>query len=161
EARAKVQRFLNAASPREIVFTRGTTEAINLVAQTLGRQTVLAGDEVIISHMEHHSNIVPWQMLCEEKGARLRVVPITDRGEFLLDEYEKLLGPRTRLVSVVHVSNSLGTVNPVRRIIELAHRRGIPVMLDGAQAVSHFKVDVRALDCDFYAFSGHKLYGPT
>jgi cysteine desulfurase/selenocysteine lyase len=161
EARAKVQRFLNAASPREVVFTRGTTEAINLVAQTFGRRNVQAGDEVIISYMEHHSNIVPWQMLCEEKGARLRVVPIDDRGELLLDEYERLLGPRTKLVAVVHVSNSLGTVNPVRRIIELAHRRGVPVLLDGAQAVSHFKVDVRALDCDFYAISGHKLYGPT
>jgi cysteine desulfurase/selenocysteine lyase len=161
EARAKVQRFVNAASPCEIVFTRGTTEAINLVAQAFGRQNVQAGDEVVISWMEHHSNIVPWQMLCAEKGARLRVVPITDRGELRLDEYERLLGPRTKLVAVVHVSNSLGTVNPVRQLIELAHRRGIPVLLDGAQAVAHFKVDVRALDCDFYTFSGHKLYGPT
>ena len=160
EARAKVQRFLNAASPREIIFTRGTTEAVNLVAQTFGRQNVGAGDEVIVSHLEHHSNIVPWQMLCEEKDARLRVIPINDRGELLLDEYEKLLGPRTKLVAVAHVSNALGTVNPVRQLIERAHRRGAAVLLDGAQAVAHFKVDVRRLDCDFYAFSGHKIYGP-
>jgi cysteine desulfurase/selenocysteine lyase len=161
EARAKVQRFLGAPSAREVVFTRGTTEGINLVAQTYGRQNVGPGDEVIVSHMEHHSNIVPWQMLCEEKGARLRVVPINDRGEFVFEEYEKLLGPRTRLVSVVHVSNSLGTVNPVKHIIEAAHRRGVPVLIDGAQAVAHLRIDVRDLDCDFYALSGHKVYGPT
>jgi cysteine desulfurase/selenocysteine lyase len=161
EARAKVQRFLNAASASEIIFVRGTTEGINLVTQTFGRQNLGRGDEVIVSHMEHHSNIVPWQMLCEEKGAVLRVVPISDRGEFLFDDYEKLLTPRTRLVAVVHVSNSLGTVNPVRRIVEAAHRRGVPVLLDGAQAVSHMPVDVQALDCDFFTFSGHKLYGPT
>lgn len=161
EARAKVQHFLGAPSAKEIIFTRGTTEGINLVAQTYGRANVGPGDEIIVSWMEHHSNIVPWQMLCEEKGARLRVVPINDRGEFLFDEYEKLLGPRTKLVSVVHVSNSLGTVNPVKRIVEAAHRRGIPVMIDGAQAVAHLHVDVRDLDCDFYALSGHKLYGPT
>jgi cysteine desulfurase/selenocysteine lyase len=161
EAREKVQRFLNAASSAEIIFTRGTTEAINLVAQTYGRQNVSAGDEVVISYMEHHSNIVPWQMLCEEKGASLRVIPIDDRGELRLDEFEKLLGPRTKLVAVVHVSNALGTVNPVRRIIELAHARGVPVLLDGAQAVAHIPVDVQELDCDFYAISGHKLYGPT
>jgi cysteine desulfurase/selenocysteine lyase len=161
DARGKVQRFLNAAASREVLFVRGTTEAINLVAQSYGRRHVGAGDEVVISWMEHHSNIVPWQMLCEEKGAVLRVVPINDRGEFLLDEYEKLLTPRTRIVSVTHVSNALGTVNPVRQIIELAHRRNIPVLLDGAQAVPHVRVDVQALDCDFYAFSGHKLYGPT
>jgi cysteine desulfurase/selenocysteine lyase len=160
-ARGKVQRFLGAAEPREVVFVRGTTEAINLVAQTFGRRNVGAGDEVVISAMEHHSNIVPWQMLCEEKQARLRVVPISDAGEYLVDEYARMLGPRTRLVSVVHVSNALGTVNPVRQIIDLAHRRGIPVLVDGAQAVPHWGVDVQALDCDFYAFSGHKVYGPT
>jgi cysteine desulfurase/selenocysteine lyase len=161
DARVTGQRFLNAASPHEIIFVRGTTEGINLVAQTFGRRQVGPGDEVLISTMEHHSNIVPWQMLCEEKGARLRVVPINDRGEFLFEEYEKLLSPRTKLVAVVHVSNSLGTINPVHRIIESAHRHGIPVLLDGAQAVPHLRVDVRALDCDFYVFSGHKLYGPT
>jgi cysteine desulfurase/selenocysteine lyase len=161
EARRKVQRFLNAPNRAEVIFTRGTTEGINLVAQTYGRANVGPGDEVVISWMEHHSNIVPWQMLCEEKGAKLRVVPINDRGEFLFEEYEKLLGPRTKLVSVVHVSNSLGTVNPVKRIIEAAHCRGIPVMIDGAQAAAHLRIDVQELDCDFYALSGHKLYGPT
>ncbi len=161
EARKKVQRFLNASAKEEIVFTRGTTEGINLVAQTYGRANVGPGDEVIVSWMEHHSNIVPWQILCEEKGARLRVVPINERGEFLFEEYEKLLGPRTKVVSVVHVSNSLGTVNPVKRIVEAAHRRGVPVLLDGAQAAAHLRIDVQDLDCDFYALSGHKLYGPT
>ncbi|HLJ96646.1 MAG TPA: cysteine desulfurase [Gemmataceae bacterium] len=160
-ARHKVQEFLNAPQAREIVFVRGTTEAINLVAHTLGRKQVQPGDEILISHMEHHSNIVPWQILCEERGAVLRVVPIDDQGEMELDEYEKLLNPRTRLVSVVHVSNALGTVNPVREIIALAHRRNIPVLIDGAQAVPHMPVDVQELDCDFYAFSGHKVYGPT
>jgi cysteine desulfurase/selenocysteine lyase len=161
EARLKVQRFLNAADSREILFVRGTTEAINLVAQSYGRSTLKPGDEIVISHMEHHSNIVPWQILCEQTGAVLRVVGINDRGELLMDEYERLLGPRTRLVSVVHVSNVLGTINPVREIIALAHRRGVPVLIDGAQAVAHLPVDVRELDCDFFAFSGHKLYGPT
>jgi cysteine desulfurase/selenocysteine lyase len=161
EARVKVQRYLNAAESREIVFVRSVTEAINLVAQSYGRSTLKPGDEIVISHMEHHSNIVPWQILCEQTGAVLRVVPIDDRGEFLFGEYEKLLGPRTRLVSVVHVSNVLGTINPVREIIDLAHRRGVPVLLDGAQAVAHLPVDVQALGCDFYGFSGHKLYGPT
>jgi cysteine desulfurase / selenocysteine lyase len=161
DARAKVRDFLGAPSAKEIIFTRGTTEGINLVAQTYGRANLKAGDEVVVSWMEHHSNIVPWQMLCEEKGATLRVVPINERGEFVFEEYEKLLGPRTKLVSVVHVSNSLGTVNPVKRIIEAAHRRGVPVLLDGAQAVAHLRVDVQDLDCDFYALSGHKLYGPT
>jgi cysteine desulfurase/selenocysteine lyase len=160
-ARVKVQRFLNAAHAREIIFVRGTTEGINLVAQSFGRTQVQAGDEIVISHMEHHSNIVPWQILCEEKGALLRVVPISDRGEFLFEEYERLLNERTRLVSVVHLSNSLGTINPVRKIIDLAHSRNIPVLVDGAQAVPHLKVDVRERDCDFYTFSGHKLYGPT
>jgi cysteine desulfurase/selenocysteine lyase len=161
QARTAAQRFINAGDPGEVIFVRGTTEAINLVAQAYGRRHVGSGDEIIISAMEHHSGIVPWQMLCEEKGAKLRVIPINDQGELLLEEYEKLLGPRTRFVSVVHVSNALGTINPVRQIIELAHRRGVPVMLDGAQAAPHLKVDVRALDCDFYAFSSHKLYGPT
>jgi len=161
EARVKAQRFINAASEREIIYVRGTTEAINLVAQSYGRAHVRAGDEIVISAMEHHSNIVPWQLLCEQTGAVLRVAPINDDGEFLLDEYEKLLGPRTRLVSVVHLSNALGTINPIRHIIELAHRRNIPVLVDGAQAAPHLKIDVQALDCDFYAFSGHKMFGPT
>ncbi len=161
EARSKVRRFINAGEDREILFVRGTTEAINLVAQSYGRATFKAGDEIILSTMEHHSNIVPWQLLCEEKGTVLRIIPINDRGELLLEEYEKLLGSRTRFVSVTHLSNALGTINPVRRIIELAHRWNAPVLLDGAQAVPHMKVDVRDLDCDFYAFSGHKLYGPT
>jgi cysteine desulfurase/selenocysteine lyase len=160
-ARRKVQRFVNAAAAEEVIFVRGTTEGINLVAQTFGRQNVQAGDEIVISALEHHSNIVPWQLLCEEKGATLRVVPISDSGELLIDEYEKLLGPRTRLVAIAHVSNALGTINPVRRIIELAHRRKVPVLLDGAQAAPHLTVDVQALGCDFYAFSGHKVYGPT
>lgn len=160
-ARVKVQQFLNAAESREVVFTRGTTEAINLVAQTHGRTRLQPGDEVLITWMEHHSNIVPWQMVCQQTGAVLRVVPINDRGELLMDEFRALLGERTRVVGVVHLSNSLGTINPVREIIALAHARGIPVLLDGAQAVSHLKVDVRELDCDFYAFSGHKLYAPT
>ena len=160
-ARVKVQRFLNARDTREIIFVRGTTEAINLVASTFGRKNIHAGDEVLITAMEHHSNIVPWQILCEEKGAKLRVAPINDRGEVLFEEFEKLLGPKTRLAAVVHVSNVLGTINPVRELIEAAHRKSVPVLVDGAQAAPHLKVDVRALDCDFYAFSGHKLYGPT
>jgi cysteine desulfurase/selenocysteine lyase len=160
-ARHKIQRFLNAAEACEIIFVRGTTEGINLVAQTYGRQHVGRGDEIIISHMEHHSNIVPWQILCEEKGAVLRVVPINDKGELLLEEYEKLLSPRTRFVSVVHLSNALGTINPIREIIALAHRWNVPVLVDGAQAVPHIPVDVQQLDCDFYTFSGHKVYGPT
>ena len=160
-ARSKVQRFINAEDEREIIFVRGTTEGINLVAQSFGRQNVHEGDEIVVSAMEHHSNIVPWQMLCEEVGAKLRVIPINDAGELLLDEYEKLLNPRTKLVSILHVSNALGTINPAKKIVEIAHARGIPVLLDGAQAVPHCPVDVRDLDCDFYAFSGHKLYGPT
>src|SRR5207253_2106857 len=160
-ARRRVQRFINAADASEIIFVRGTTEAINLVAQTYGRAQVRAGDEVLITAMEHHSNIVPWQILCQEKEAKLRVAPISDRGELLLEEFEKLLAPRTKIVAVTHVSNALGTVNPVGRIVELAHRKNIPVLIDGAQAVPHLKVDVQALDCDFYAFSGHKMYGPT
>ena len=161
EARDKVRRFLNARHASEIVFVRGTTEGINLVAQSYGRANVVPGDEVLVSAMEHHSNIVPWQILCEEKGAKLCVVPINDRGELLLEEYEKLLGPRTKIVAVAHVSNALGTVNPVREIVEAAHRRKIPVLVDGAQAAPHLPVDVQTLDCDFYVFSGHKLFGPT
>jgi cysteine desulfurase/selenocysteine lyase len=161
EARDRVRRFINAAEAREIVFVRGATEAINLVAATFGRAHVAAGDEIVISHMEHHSNIVPWQMLCEENGARLRVIPITDAGELRLDEYERLLGPTTRLVAVTHVSNALGTINPVESIVRTAHDRGIPVLVDGAQAVAHMRVDVQAIGCDFYVFSGHKVFGPT
>ncbi len=160
-ARVKAQRFLGAREAREIVFVRGATEAINLVAQTYGRANFREGDEIVISAMEHHSNIVPWQMLRDEKGLGLRVAPIDDAGEFLLDEYEKLLGPRTRLVAVVHGSNALGTITPIREIIRLAHDRGIPVLVDGCQAVPHLHVDVEELDCDFYVFSGHKLYGPS
>ena len=160
-ARARIQRFLNAAHPREIVFVRGTTEGINLVAQTYGRRTVGPGDEVIITALEHHSNIVPWQMLCEETGATLRVVPIDDAGEVDVDAYERMLGERTRLVGVAHVSNALGTIVPVKRMIEAAHRRGIAVLVDGAQAAPHLRIDVQDLDCDFYTFSGHKTYGPT
>ena len=159
-ARETVRRFLNAAASREIVFVRGTTEGINLVAQTYGRANVGRGDEIVISTMEHHSNIVPWQILCEEKDARLRIIPITDSGEMRLDEFERLLSDRTRLVSVVHVSNALGTINPVEEIVRIAHARNIPVLVDGAQAVAHMKVDVQALGCDFYAFSGHKMLGP-
>jgi cysteine desulfurase/selenocysteine lyase len=159
-SRARVRHFINAASSQEIVFVRGTTEGINLVAQTYGRTHVSQGDEILISAMEHHSNIVPWQMLCEEKGSFLKVVPINPAGEFVFGEYVKLLGPKTRLVAVTHVSNALGTVNPVQEIIRLAHERNVPVLIDGAQAVSHLPIDVQALDCDFLTFSGHKLYGP-
>jgi cysteine desulfurase/selenocysteine lyase len=160
-ARSRVRQFLNAAHDQEIIFTRGTTEGINLVASSYGRSRIQPGDEVLISAMEHHSNIVPWQMLCEEKGATLKVIPINDAGEMRLEEYERLLGDRTRLVSVVYVSNALGTVNPVKQIVAMAHRRGIPVMVDGAQATPHLPVDVQDVGCDFYAFSGHKLFGPT
>jgi cysteine desulfurase/selenocysteine lyase len=160
-ARGKVQRFVNAAHAHEIVFVRGTTEAINLVAQTHGRSRVRSGDEIVITVMEHHSNIVPWQMLCEEKGAVLRVAPMDDSGTLLVEDLERLVGPRTKLVALGHVSNALGTIHPVRRIVEMAHRRNVPVLLDGAQAVPHLAVDVQALGCDFYAFSGHKLFGPT
>ena len=161
DARAGVQRFLNAAESNEIIFVRGTTEGVNLVAQSYGRTQLKAGDEVLITAMEHHSNIVPWQMICDETGAKLRVVPINDAGELLLDEYERMLTSRTKLVSVVHVSNVLGTVNPVKAIVALAHAQGAKVVLDGAQAVPHLQIDVRDLDCDFYVFSGHKLFGPT
>jgi cysteine desulfurase/selenocysteine lyase len=161
ETRVKVQRFLNAAEAREIIFVRSTTEAINLVAHCYGRKNVGAGDEVLITAMEHHSNIVPWQMLCEEKGAKLRVGPINDHGELMLDEFAKLIGPRTKFISVAHVSNALGTINPVEKLVELAHARDIPILVDGAQAAPHRELDVRALGCDFYAFSGHKVFGPT
>ena len=159
--RANVQGFLGAAERQEIVFVRGTTEAINLVAHSFVRPRLATGDEVVITAMEHHSNIVPWQIVCRERGARLRVAPMNRDGELLLDQYAALLTPRTRFVSVVHVSNSLGTINPVQEMIRLAHARGIPVLVDGAQAVPHMRVDVRQLGCDFYAFSGHKTYGPT
>jgi cysteine desulfurase/selenocysteine lyase len=160
-ARTKIQRFLNAPDSREIVFVRGTTEGINLVAQSYGRQNVKAGEEVLITAMEHHSNIVPWQILCEEKNAVLRVAPINDRGELILEEFEKLLNARTRMVAVAHVSNALGTINPVRQIIQRAHAMNIPVLVDGAQATPHMQVDVQELGCDFYALSGHKVFGPT
>jgi cysteine desulfurase/selenocysteine lyase len=161
ETRANVRRFLHAKSTEELIFVRGTTEGVNLVSSSWGRKFVNAGDEIVISAMEHHSNIVPWQMLCEEKGATLRVIPMNDRGELLLDEYEKLLNPRTRLVAVTHVSNVLGTINPVRQIVDMAHNAGALVLIDGAQAVPHMKVDVQALNADFYTLSGHKLFGPT
>ena len=160
-ARKSLQIFLNARHVEEIVFVRGTTEAINLVAQTYGRANVSAGDEVVITALEHHSNIVPWQMLCEERGAKLRIVPINDDGELILEEFHRLLGPRTKIVAVSHVSNALGTVNPVPDIVQMAHARNIPVLIDGAQATPRLAVDVQTLDCDFYAFSGHKSYGPT
>ena len=161
EARATVARFLGAADTRAIVFVRGTTEAINLVAQSYGRKFIGEGDEIILSAMEHHSNIVPWQILREQVGAGLRVIPMNDHGELLVDEYERLFSDRTKLVAVTHLSNALGTINPVEEVIRIAHDRGVPVLLDGAQAAPHLRVDVRELDCDFYAFSGHKLYGPT
>jgi cysteine desulfurase/selenocysteine lyase len=160
-SREKVRQFINAGEQCEVIFVRGTTEGINLVAQTYGRQQVQAGDEILITAMEHHSNIVPWQLLCEEREARLCVAPINDRGELWLDEFEKLLSPRTKLVAVTHVSNALGTINPVHEMIAMAHRQGAPVLVDGAQAAPHLKIDVRELDCDFYCFSGHKLFGPT
>ena len=159
--RAMVARYLNAPSPAEVVFVRGATEGVNLVAATYGRRHVGPGDEVLVSAMEHHSNIVPWQMLCEERGASLRVLPMNERGELLLDRLPDLLTDRTRMVAVVHVSNSLGTVNPVREIIQAARARGVPVLIDGAQAAAHGPVDVQALDCDFYVVSGHKMFGPT
>ena len=161
QARKIVRRFINSGDVREIVFVRGATEGINLVAQTWGRANIRRGDEIVVSTMEHHSNIVPWQILCEQQGASLRVAPVNDAGELLWDEFEKLLGPKTKLVAMAHVSNALGTVNPVRKIVEAARRWNACVLLDGAQAVPHMTVDVCALDCDFYVFSGHKVYGPT
>ena len=161
EAREKVRRFINARSTGEVIFTRGTTESLNLVASSFGERFMGEGDEVIISAMEHHSNIVPWQLLQERKGIRLRVIPINDRGELLLDEYEKLFNKRTRIVAVTHVSNVLGTVNPVKQIAAVAHAHDVPVLVDGAQSVPHIAVDVQDMDCDFFVFSGHKVYGPT
>jgi cysteine desulfurase/selenocysteine lyase len=160
-ARIRTARFVNASDDREIVFVRGTTEGVNLVAQTFCRPRLAAGDEVLVSALEHHSNIVPWQLVCEERGARLRVIPMNQRGELVLDGLEALLGPRTRMVAVGHVSNALGTVNPVKEIVARAHARGVPVLVDGAQALPHLLVDVRDLGCDFYAASGHKVFGPT
>lgn len=159
--RDAVKQFIHAASREEIIFTRGTTESINLVAYTWGRKYISKGDEIIISSLEHHSNIVPWQLLCEEKGALLKVIPLNDKGELLMDEYEKLLSERTKLVSVAHVSNALGTINPVKQIIRLAHARNAVVLVDGAQSTVHLDIDVQEMDCDFFAFSSHKLYGPT
>jgi cysteine desulfurase / selenocysteine lyase len=160
-AREAARGFLNAREAREVIFVRGTTEGVNLVASSFGRANLKPGDEVLVSAMEHHSNIVPWQLICEERGAKLRVIPMNRHGELLLDEYEKCLGPRTRMVAVVHVSNSLGTINPIREMVQLAHARGIPVLVDGAQAAPHLPIDVRALGCDFYTVSGHKMFGPT
>lgn len=160
-ARAKIAKFLNASSPSEIVFTRGATEGLNLVASSFGEAFLKEGDEVIISAMEHHSNIVPWQLLEMRKGIKIKVIPITEDGELRVDEYEKLFGERTKLVSVTHVSNVLGTVNPVKELATIAHSHNVPILIDGAQSVPHIKVDVRDMDCDFYAFSGHKIYGPT
>ena len=160
-ARTTAKQFINARSEREIIFVRGTTEAINLVMNSFARPRVKAGDEILISALEHHSNIVPWQLLSEQTGARLVVAPIDDRGELILEEFERRLGPTTALVAVAHISNALGTIMPVHEIIRMAHARGVPVLLDGAQAIAHVRVDVRELDCDFYAFSGHKVFGPT
>ncbi len=160
-ARVKIKNFLNAADAHEIIYTRNATESVNLVAQTWGRQNITEGDEIIVSEMEHHCNIVPWQMLCAEKGARLRVIPITDSGELRMDEYEALLNDRTKFVGICHMSNALGTVNPVQDVIAQAHARGIPVLVDAAQSAYHLPIDVQELDCDFLVFSGHKLYGPT
>src|SRR6185437_1950616 len=159
--RNTVKEFINATSPDEIIFTRGTTEGINLVAYTWGRKNIHAGDEIIISMMEHHSNIVPWQILCEEKNAILKVIPINDEGELLMDEYHNLLSAKTKLVSIVQVSNALGTINPVKEIIDAAHKAGALVLVDGAQSTVHLDIDVQKMDCDFFAFSGHKVYGPT
>ncbi len=161
QARISVQRFLNAREDREIIFTTGTTEAINLVMHGYGRRFIGAGDEIIITYMEHHSNIVPWQMLCEEKGAVLKVAPIDDSGELIVEEYEKLFNARTKFAAVTHVSNALGTITPIKHLIDVAHSHGVPILVDGAQATPHLPVDVQALDCDFYCFSGHKVCGPT
>lgn len=160
-AREKVRAFINAKSTNEIVFTRGTTESINLLATSFGEAFINEGDEIIVSEMEHHSNIVPWQMLAERRGASIRVIPIDDKGELLLDEYEKLFTEKTRIVCVTHVSNVLGTINPVKRIVDIAHQHGVPVLVDGAQSAPHMKIDVQEIGCDFFAFSGHKIYGPT
>ena len=160
-AREKVRRFINAGDAKECIFVRGATEGINLVMHGYGRKFVGAGDEVVVSAMEHHANIVPWQMLCEEKGARLRVIPMNDAGELLLDEYDALLNERTKIVAVAHISNALGTINPVKEMITTAHKHGVPVLLDGAQSAQHLTVDVQDLDCDFFVLSGHKMFAPT
>jgi len=160
-ARIQIKQFINALGKNQIIFTRGTTEAINLVASSYGRANVKEGDEIIISHMEHHSNIVPWQLLCKEKNAKLKVIPVNDDGELIYEDFEKLVNERTKFISIVYVSNSLGTINPVKKIIDFAHQFNIPVLVDAAQTVNHIKVDVQDLDCDFLAFSGHKIYGPT
>ncbi|MBU0486661.1 MAG: cysteine desulfurase, partial [Bacteroidetes bacterium] len=160
-ARLEVKKFLNAASAHEVIFTRGTTEAINLVAFSFGKKYLNAGDEILLTGMEHHSNIVPWQMIAEEKGAFVKHVPVDDRGCLDLEDFRKMITPRTKIVALTHVSNALGTINPVREVIELAHSMGVPVLIDGAQAASHIPVDVQAMDCDFYCLSGHKMYGPT
>ena len=160
-ARIKIKKFINALGKNEIIFTKGTTESINLVAQCYGRANLQSGDEVIISQMEHHSNIVPWQLICDERKAKLKVIPISDYGEIIFEELEKMISDKTKIVSIVYASNSLGTINPVKKIIDLAHQNNIPVLLDAAQAVNHIPVDVQEIDCDFLAFSGHKLYGPT
>ncbi|HNR10794.1 MAG TPA: aminotransferase class V-fold PLP-dependent enzyme, partial [Nitrosomonas europaea] len=160
-ARRKLQHFIGAREEREVIFTSGTTDSINLVMHGYGRKFIQNGDEIILTALEHHSNIVPWQMLAEEKGARIRVVPINDAGELLVDEYEKLFNSRTRFVGLSHVSNALGSINPIKRMIATAHQHGVPVLIDGAQAAPHMKIDVQDLDCDFYAFSAHKMCGPT
>jgi cysteine desulfurase / selenocysteine lyase len=160
-ARSKIKDYLNARSEKEIILTNGATAAINLAAFSFGEAYIQPGDEIIVTAMEHHSNLVPWQIICQRKGAILKIVPFSEQGELLLDEYEQLFSPRTKIVAIVHVSNSLGTINPVKRMIETAHQAEVPVLIDGAQAISHTKVDVQDLDCDFYAFSGHKMYGPT
>ncbi len=161
EARRKIKRFINAAKEEEIIFVRGTTEGINLVAQTWGRDNIGRDDEIIVSEIEHHANIVPWQMLCQATGAKLRVIPMNERGELEMDEYRKLLNDRSKIVAVTHVSNALGTITPIRQIIDLAHEHGIPVLVDGAQSIQHMAIDVQAMDADFFVFSGHKIYGPT
>jgi len=161
EARERVRKFINAKKTSEIIFTKGTTDSINLAAFSFGEAYIKEGDEIIVSEMEHHSNIVPWQMLCQRKKAKIKVIPFNDRDELLLDEYKKLIGPKTKLVAIVHVSNSLGTINPVKEIVTIAHEKGIPVLIDGTQAIQHEPLDVQDIDCDFYAFSGHKIYGPT
>lgn len=160
-ARTKIKNYLNAKSEKEIIFTAGATAAINLAAFSFGEAYIKEGDEIIVSEMEHHSNLIPWQIICQRKKAHLKMIPFNDDGELLLDEYERLITDKTKLVAVVHVSNSLGTINPIKKIVAMAHARGVPVLVDGAQAIAHQKVDVQDLDCDFYAFSGHKIYGPT
>ncbi len=161
KSRVKVQQFINARKSHEIIFVRGTTEGINLVANSFGRARIEAGDEILVTTMEHHANIVPWQILCKERGAHLRIAPITDRGEIILEAYEELITPRTKLAAIVHVSNALGTVNPIKRMVDIAHSRGVPALVDGAQSAPHMRVDVQELGCDFFAFSSHKMYGPT